>query len=578
MAELKQTDEIKQVIGPNSELEAGNPSAQEPADYADADLFDEPPSAFTLWMHKNGNKLIAIFMAIFLVMLAIIGGMVYMEWQKDPYENVILPNIQIGGVDVGEMTCHDALVAVVDSIGCPLVDNDMVINLGAETLTLPAADAKPTVDAQKAVNDAFAYGRDVTREERKQILLELETEGMNIEIRPYLDLDTDYVKYVLTQAAEERNREPIPAGYSLEGEMPALGAREYDEAAPCQTLQLTTGSPGMMLDVESIYAAILDAYSNRSFHVGVSTSVLPEALDLDAVHEALTIAPVEAVQDPESLEVVPGSCGYTFQLEEARAKLESAPLGQTISIPMEYVMPETLDIIMEYPYRLSTYTTTLYDNANYQKNVSLACEALDGFVVEAGKVFSLKEALPKLTEANGFLFAPAHADYCGSETRGGGLDQLASTLHVAAICADTKIIQRHPAHHICEFTEKGTEISIIGTSQDFRFINTWDVPIQIQASVQDGQLKISIFGKEKPEQLCQIRSDSLSTKGFQNIQIRKKSTDGFSNDDVIRNGINGGAVQVYRVYVDRETKEVIKEQQELYAFLQPVDRLVAVVD
>ena len=60
--------------------------------------------------------------------------------------------------------------------------------------------------------------------------------------------------------------------------------------------------------------------------------------------------------------------------------------------------------------------------------------------------------------------------------------------------------------------------------------------------------------------------------------VAKKAEDGYSNEDVVRNGINGGAVRVYRVYVDKQTNQEIKRVEELYVFLQPVDRLVAVVN
>ena len=460
------------------------------------------------------------------------------------------------------MTRQEAVKAIEEAVGSSYSDNDMVVILNGQRLTLPAAKTLASLNVQSAVDAACSIDR----------------ENTVISLLPYLGLDTGYIKATLKEAVAERNTPVTPSGYALEGERPKLSAEEFSQDAPCQTLLLTVGAPGIALDADSIYDAVLDAYNRRQFQVEISSQIAPEAIDLDAIHAELTMAPVEAVQDPETLEVTPGSCGYTFRLEDAQAALAQASYGQTVSIPMEYVMPQTLNIVLEYPQKLAFCTSPLSGNESYNSNMALACRYLDGFILEPGEVFSFDNAMPALTEAAGFEFAPAHAEYCMSEFRGGGLDQVASTLHEAAICADMTILQRNVAHHVCEYVPRGTEISVIGSLQDFKFRNTWDTPIQIRARITEKELVISIFGQEETDWYCEVESVSISTKGFQNMLVAKKAEDGYSNEDVVRNGINGGAVRVYRVYVDKQTNQEIKRVEELYVFLQPVDRLVAVVN
>ena len=533
--------------------------------------------SFAYWVHRHSKKIIALLVLLILVLIGVTAGLLYYSRNADPYDQKLLPNISIAGVNVGGMTRKEAVQAIQDTVGSSYSDNDMVIHLDEETLTLPAADTLALLNVENAVEAAYCIGREGTAEEQQQILRELQQQGKVISLLPYLGLDTGHIKAVLKNAVSDRNCSVTPSGYALEGQMPALAAEAFSESAPCQTLLLTVGAPGIQLDADSLYAAVLDAYNRREFHVYISAAVPPEAIDLDAIHAALTIAPVEAVQDPETLEVTPGSCGYTFSLEDAKAALAQATYGETVSIPMEYVMPETLNIAVEYPQKLASYFSPICDNENYKSNIALACQYLDGYIVEPGNVFSLKGVVPPQTKANGFQFAPVHADYCLSEVRGGGLDQIASTLHVAAICAEMTILQRNTAHHACEYVLRGTEISVNGTSQDFRFRNTWDTPVQIRAKLTDDQLVISIYGQEETDYFCRVESESLSTLGFKNMQVKKEAGEGYNDQDVVRNGINGGAVQVYRVYVDRETNQEIKRVKELYVYLQPVDRLVAVV-
>lgn len=517
-------------------------------------------SKFAYWVRRNSKKIIAAL--VVLLLLAVAAGLLLYRRNADAPGNRLLSGICIAGVDVGGMTRQEAVKAIEEAVGSSYSDNDMVVILNGQRLTLPAAKTLALLNVQSAVDAACSIDR----------------ENTVIGLLPYLGLDTGYIKATLKEAVAERNTPVTPSGYALEGERPKLSAEAFSQDAPCQTLLLTVGAPGIALDADSIYDAVLDAYNRRQFQVEISSQIAPEAIDLDAIHAELTIAPVEAVQDPETLEVTPGSCGYTFRLEDAQAALAQASYGQTVSIPMEYVMPQTLNIVLEYPQKLAFCTSPLSGNESYDSNMALACRYLDGFIVEPGEVFSFDNAMPALTEAAGFEFAPAHAEYCMSEFRGGGLDQVASTLHEAAICADMTILQRNVAHHVCEYVPRGTEISVIGSLQDFKFRNTWDTPIQIRARITEKELVISIFGQEETDWYCEVESVSISTKGFQNMLVAKKAEDGYSNEDVVRNGINGGAVRVYRVYVDKQTNQEIKRVEELYVFLQPVDRLVAVVN
>lgn len=609
MADEKQTEEFVQKFGPKSPSHAEDSDRElaqamsdpnlkikpVPEDFVpgDPDSTAEksnPPKkeqhgkshgprrgSFTYWVHRHSKKIIALLSLLILVLIGVAAGLLYYSRNADPYDQKLLPNISIAGVNVGGMTRTEAVKAIQDAVGSSYFDNDMIIHLDEETLTLPAADTLASLNVENAVEAAYLIGREGAAEEQQQILRELQQQEKVISLLPYLGLDTGYIKAVLKTAVSGWNCPVTPSGYTLEGQMPALAAEMFSESAPCQTLLLTMGAPGIQLDADSLYAAVLDAYNRREFHVYISGTVLPESINLDAIHAELTIAPVEAVQDPETLEVTPGSCGYTFCLEDAKAALAQASYGETVSIPMEYVMPETLNIVLEYPQKLAYFSSPVSGNEDYDSNMALACRYLDGCIVEPGEVFSFDEVMPPLTEANGFEFAPAHADYCMSEIRGGGLDQVASTLHEAAICAEMTILQRNTAHHACEYVLRGTEISVIGSLQDFKFRNTWDTPVQIRAKITDKQLVISIYGQEKTDYFCELESESISTLGFKNMLVEKKTGDGYNDQDVVRNGINGGAVRVYRVYVDRETNQEIQRVEELYVFLQPVDRLVAVV-
>lgn len=519
------------------------------------------------WIHRNGWK---VFLCI-LLLLSLVGGILlgirfFNQPKSEPIVEERLPsNVILAGIQADNLTREEAIQAIQNEIGDSYTTNDMVVLLGTDTIILPASNTRSSLNVEAMVDDAFRISQEQTEQE------------IILEPLPYLGLDNSYITAAIDLAVEGFSFPPTPPSYRVEGSMPPLGAEEFDESIPCQTLILTQGTPGTQLNADSIYNAVMDAYNRRVFSVSITFPVLPETLDLEPIHKALTIAPVDSVQDPDTLDITYGSCGYTFNLEEAKEKLAQTAHGKSVSIPMEYVLPEVLKIPMEYPVKLASYSSPLSSNTAYNENIALACQTLDGLVLQPGEIFSVKENMPALTEANGFQFAPAHAEYCQSESRGGGMDQLTSTLHVAAICADLNIIQRNSPHHVCPYTILGTEVSTIAEKMDFRFENNQDSPIQLRARLVGDEVMVSIWGKEKRDYYCKVDYKSTDAKGFLIYEVDKAPGEGYENGDVIREGINGCWVNVFRVYYDLATDQEIRSVNEYTVYLKPVDRITAKV-
>ena len=141
------------------------------------------------------------------------------------------------------------------------------------------------------------------------------------------------------------------ANYGLEGKQPELGADKFDASAPCQTLVITMGTPGIGFDVDDVYNRILDAYSLHVFLVTVEDiepTAEPDPVDLMAIYEEFYIAPVDAKVDLRTYEVIPGSYGYGFDLEAAQKLVDQADYGEEVRIPMETIEPElTIDRALE---------------------------------------------------------------------------------------------------------------------------------------------------------------------------------------------------------------------------------------
>lgn len=535
-----------------------------------------PPNSFLDAVSHHRRIINTCLCLIALVLVIGIASLILLQGRADPYKGLILNNVHVAGVDVGGMKPDKAVQALEAGVGNVYSRNDMTVILGKNRVVLSPAQTHAAFQAEKAVQAAFAFGRTGTTSQRQQDAQEARTSGKEISLTPYLGIDTAYIRSALETAIGGIGGEYVPSGYVLDGKKPSLDADGFDESAPCQTLMLTVGHPGSNTDIGTIVDAVLDAYSRGDFEVTIPLSGLagfPEDLDLDAIHAELTIPPVEAAENQATHEVTSGSCGYTFSLEDAKAKLAQANYGDVIAIPMTYVKPEKLDIYGEFPEVLGTYSTPLGSDSGYNRNMELICKSIDGTVLQPGESFSFNTKCIARTEGNGFVSAPTHDKYCASVNLNAGADQVASTLYVCAINSDLTIVERHNADHACGYTILGTELTVGQTWEDLKFRNTLNQSVKIRARVTDSQLVIRILGQSAPEYRTALEAEQLSTVAFGTVFVFNNSS--YQNQEVIFEGLAGGQVQLYRVKYDRTTQQEISRTRECFVDVRAANKLIA---
>ena len=94
---------------------------------------------------------------------------------------------------------------------------------------------------------------------------------------------------------------------------------------------------------------------------------------------------------------------------------------------------------------IATYTTQIQDkDKNRIYNIKLACEKLDGHIVETGEEFSFNNKMGTMGAADGYKKAIGF-DSNGNKIKmyGGGICQISSTLYNAVLVADLEVTERH---------------------------------------------------------------------------------------------------------------------------------------
>ena len=302
-------------------------------------------------VYQQNSKLVLAALCAVSVMVIVFVILLFARSAKDPYGEKILSNVYIGDVHVGGMTKSEAVSALKDAIGSVYTTEDMVIDLSGTQLKITPKDSGASFDCSGAVEEAYAYGRTGTQDERDAAYKASKTEPHNIAILPYLNLKTDNIRKFLTDKSSNSGSTLVQTSYGLEGAEPELSADKFDKNAPTQTLVITLGKPGVGFDPDTVYNQVLDAYSQRSFLVtveDVQTLKDTDPIDLEKLYKEFYIAPVNAVMDPKTGKTTAGSYGYEFDKEAAQKLLDAAQFGDEVRIPMQYIEPEIADATGDY--------------------------------------------------------------------------------------------------------------------------------------------------------------------------------------------------------------------------------------
>lgn len=550
---------------------------REPSAKAPREQPARTPGGFVKFVIRHHVAINICLALLCLVLIAGIAAVIFLEGSPDPLGGKIMENVFVAGVDVGGMSKSEACDAVNAAISSIYSNGTMVVELGTSQLILSSSQTRPSLQVQAAVDAAYGYGRTGSASERQRDFREAQFEPKQTPVEPYFSLNTDYIRSTVSDFISGFSGEYSPSGYTLEGEKPALDAEGFDKTAPCQTLVLEIGTPGSHFDLDGICRSIYEGYQTGNFHVVVPSEYLPqfpEKLDIDEIYQQLHVDAVEAVEKPGSNEVIPGSCGYTFSLEDARAQLDSADYGQVISIPMEYIIPSKLDSNGSFTESLSQYNTAVSSNEAYNYNMKLLCSQLDGLVLEAGESFSFDVFFKDRSEKAGFKTAPRHGDNCFDEVVCGGVDQVATTLYVAAMTADLTVSEKYTGDHLCDYTTKGTEISVTADWQDLKLTNSLKMPVKIRAKVTDKQVIIEILSEKPLDYYIKLETKEGYTIEHGTVFTTKKSADGFTNGQVLVEGIDGCQVNLYRVKIDKATNAEISRATE-YVESRPRNTVLA---
>lgn len=444
---------------------------------------------------KQGSGKKGLIIALALVAIVVLGVCSYGFVLKN--QDAIYPNVYVAGVNVGGLKRDAAVSAVSEAVEKSYASDTLNVVFPDRTLSLTPEVTQVALNPEQAIDEAMRYGRSGGPISAVINYLRAGKREYTVDLDSSLNLDTEYIRTLIDQTARECASDKID---------PIV---KVDEDAG--TITITAGSPAISLDADKLYDAVIARFASGDFSdldFDYDT-VACESVDLQQYYDKYCKEMTDAYYDEEKKELVPEVNGYGFDLPYYTQKLAMAKAGDVITIQMEDLVPAvTLEDLKKtyFADTLASYDSPHTANAARTKNLELACKAINGTVLNPGDEFSFNKIVGERTKEKGYQAAIVYTDGGKSEAQeGGGICQVASTIYTCTLLADLEVTERSPHMYLVTYVEPGMDATIYWPSLDFKFKNSTDMPLRIDASVSGGYVHIKLVGTKQEHDYDHIK-------------------------------------------------------------------------
>jgi vancomycin resistance protein YoaR len=229
------------------------------------------------------------------------------------------------------------------------------------------------------------------------------------------------------------------------------------------------------------------------------------------------------------------------------------------------------------PVLIARYVTQLRTHGGERSrahNVRTAAGYLDGAVLAPHGRLSFNERVGARDRAHGYR--DAHVIFDGEmvDGIGGGVCQVASTLHGAAFLGGLEIARHQPHSRPSEYIPMGLDATVVWPTVDLVIQNPFPFEVRVRAYVRDvergAEMTVELWGAERPREV-EWRTEIVATEPWSDRYV-EDATVPAGEERVSQRGIRGFVVLRERTIRHRNGVEV--ERQRLT--YPPTDRIVRV--
>ncbi len=484
----------------------------------------------------NKKPLVAALCVLGVLALAVGGilGWVYL------YDG-IYHGVSAGGVDLSGLSRAEALEALEEPLASQSPGQSLDISVGEYSHSLDLSDVGTRYDARQTAEDAYLYGRTGGLFSRVSAVWTALTGGADV--NPAIAVDQQLLDAKIQQLASELSSEIAEPAYTLENDV----------------LTLDRGQTGISIDTDEFSSFIRGRILSGDLSPAVYEPTVedPDQFDLmlirDAVERPMQNPRLDLENDPSGKTILPAQRGISLDVEAAQKVLEESD-ERFVELPLIFTEPTMtteefrgtlfLDVLGE--------GTTSF-NANLigrTTNVKLACDFVNGTILNPGDVFSYNQTVGPRTYARGFKDAIVYVGTSAEDGVGGGICQVSSTIYYAALRADLEIVERKAHSRTVTYVPLGEDATVAWGAVDFRFRNDTDYPIRIDVSYGRSSLTVRLMGTKTENKTVQMETKVLSKTPFQTVHVENAALAAGASK-VKSNGYTGYVTETYRVvYID----------------------------
>lgn len=349
--------------------------------------------------------------------------------------------------------------------------------------------------------------KDIQKEKRMQKLLNVETiyEGITVNGQPVGGLSTDNAIAKL----EESLNKPILGNEILisRGEVQkAVKFTDIDAKYDVEDATFTAYQIARNGDIDNRYS-VYEALEKNGMDVDANFVYDETKLDgiLQKINEAVTVGVQDSQLKRENgkFTITDEVEGYTMNVAKTKADvvelLKEAKSGNVI-VTGDITEPKIKKEDNEKSTSLiGTFYTKYTGSEKLGRNVNLrvGCEHITGTVVKPGDVFSMNEALGDQTYENGYRNAAVIVNGKLEDGLAGGVCQITTTLYNAVVKAELDVVERKNHSLTVGYVPLGQDAAIAGNYTDFKFKNSTEYPIYVEAYIASGKLVTNVYGYEE---------------------------------------------------------------------------------
>lgn len=176
--------------------------------------------------------------------------------------------------------------------------------------------------------------------------------------------------------------------------------------------------------------------------------------------------------------------------------------------------------------KISEYSTYYGGGNGRGRNIENAARKLDDMILMPGDEFSYEDSIGPVTADNGYTYASVIINGEITDGIGGGVCQVSSTMYNAQLKAGLLPTERRNHSKPVDYVPRGLDATLATGSINYKFKNTYEYPIVINAYTSGGKLYIEFWSNKDATKGIEYKAESYVSGNIANSYLYGYDKDG----------------------------------------------------